>query len=172
MKRNIVWLVEKQRNCNLFIVYCKEKSTSLFMKLLLWIVIINHIFLSSNSQVQNHLHPLSKAKLRQGISRHFKPMLPNTCHKSLTLSSSSPVLLSASRDLWCRLHVGPAEARWPAGDHSHQEGGFPHTDPVLLLHGEVRMINMLFIHSLHTDGSQGSFYSRYRVKNKIFMSVH
>lgn len=46
-------------------------------------------------------------------------------------------LLLGSWDLWCRLHVRPAEACWDAGDHPHQEGGFPHTDTVLLLCREV-----------------------------------
>lgn len=167
------WLVENHEESVTYLQFIIRRSLHLQKS---WtccfkIVLINHIiFLSSNSQVQNHLHPLSEAKLRQGITRHFKPTLPDTCHKSLTLSCFSPVLPTASWDLRRGLHVGPAEARRPAGDHPHQEGGFPHTDPVLLLHGEVRMINTqrLYPQSSH---SQGSFYSRYRVENTIFMSV-
>lgn len=166
------WLVENHEESATYLQFIIRRSLHLQKS---WtccfkIVLINHIiFLSSNSQVQNHLHPLSEAKLRQGITRHFKPTLPDTCHKSLTLPCFSPVLPTASWDLRRGLHVGPAEARRPAGDHPHQEGGFPHTDPVLLLHGEVRMINTqrLYPQSSH---SQGSFYSRYRVENTIFMS--
>lgn len=95
--------------------------------------------------------PPSSVVWSQTTWRYQQTHKAKLCMKHVSLASPS-VLPSASWDLWCGLCVSPAEACRPAGDHPHQEGRFPNPDPVLLLHGEVRMINTQGPHpqSLHS----------------------